>query len=53
MKTEEKVCKETMQGMADPTHLHTCSGKHDNGDHFCPTCKRWWYKKPTSQKETK
>ena len=39
-------CKETMQGMADPDHTHTCSGEHDAGDHFCPSCKRWWYEAP-------
>jgi hypothetical protein len=40
--------------MSDPDHTHTCDGYHeiDKYDHFCPGCKRWWYRRPRTTKTT-
>lgn len=43
MRDKKPICRATMPGIADPSHTHTCTGDHNNGDHFCAECKRWWY----------
>lgn len=35
------MCDATRPALAG-THAHTCTGNHEAGIHWCPTCKRWW-----------
>jgi hypothetical protein len=35
-----------MRALFDSSHTHTCTGDHQDGDHFCAECKRWWYQNP-------
>jgi hypothetical protein len=39
------ACKARMKSMAVSNHIHTCTGNHDAGYHWCKNCGRWWWKK--------
>lgn len=40
-----------MVSMQDPEHIHTCTGDHDAGYHWCAECKRWWWQRPKEGKK--
>lgn len=35
-------CRVMMWSADDPGHRHRCIGGHDEGDHFCKECGRWY-----------
>lgn len=32
-----------MRSLADPGHVHVCTGAHDAGDHLCTECHRYFW----------
>jgi hypothetical protein len=35
-------CPATLVSLDDPGHTHQCLGGHNEGNHFCRDCRRWF-----------
>ena len=38
-------CGAVMDSQAVPGHTHVCTGAHDDGDHLCTACQRYFWSK--------
>lgn len=41
----DELCTARGESFAVPGHTHTCVGRHNEGDHYCGECRRWWWTK--------